>query len=111
MSLRDQDALDLAQDLVRIRTEFEHMRQDHEVGAVRREGQGSEFAQHIDRAGFGGLLAQWNPAGMEKIALRQAELERVEAEDIGNGVIHAGGFPLANVASLRCFQPVLETRN
>ena len=87
------------------------MRQNDEIGAVRREGQGSEFAEDIDGAGITGLLAQRNPVGPQKIGLRQAELQRIEAEDIGDGAIHGGRFPLRNVASLRCFQPVVEAGN
>ncbi len=90
MSLGDQDALDFAQDLVRIGLNSSTCGRTTRSMLFAAKGRAASSQQHIDRAGFGGLLAQWNPAGMEEIALRQAELERVEAENIGNGVIHAG---------------------
>ena len=78
---------------------------------MRCEGQGGEFAEDIDGAGITSLLAQWNTVGAEKIGLRQAKLQRIEAKDISNRMIHGGRFPLRNVVALRCFQPVLEAGN
>lgn len=111
LSFRDQDTLDFAQDLMRIVVEFEYMGHDDEIDAVRGEGQFAQVAEDVDLSRFPGQLAQRNAVVREQVVLRQAELERVVTEQIGNQRIYLGLFPGHDVAPLRGTEPVIDHRN
>ena len=50
--------------------------------------------------------AMRHPVGAQPIELRQAELQRVEAEQIGHGVVEMALFPPEQVLSRRGLQPL-----
>ena len=47
----------------------------------------------------------------QRIELGQAELQRVEAEQVGNGNVEVALLPLQNVTTCRGLQPVSQTYN
>ena len=56
-------------------------------------------------------LAQGDAVLRQQIELRQAKLERVVAEQIGNHRVDPGLFPRHHVAPLRRVEPVIDPGN
>ena len=109
LPVRNQDPLDLAQDLVRIVVKLKDMRQDDQVDAVCGERQFAQIANDVDLAGFTGDLAQRDTVVGKQIDFRQTELERVVAEQIDHEGIDPLHLPVHDIASLRCLEPVIDS--
>lgn len=105
MALRHQHTLHLAQDLVRIRGKLQHVRQHDQVDAVAGEGQMLGIGVDLRRTANATPEAEGNPAGAQILDVRQPDLQRVEAEDVGRHLIDARLFPVQHVTALRRFQP------
>ena len=52
-----------------------------------------------------------HPVGSQGLQLGQAELQGVEAEQIGHGDVQMGLFPLQNVSARRGLEPIGQTYN
>ena len=87
MPFRHQHALHFAQNLVRIGAEFEHVRQHQQIDAVAGKRQVGKFGAQINIAVRRDATVHGNAVGAQKIVFGQAELQRVEAEHIGDRVV------------------------
>jgi len=108
LSIGDQDALDLAQDLVRVIVEFENMRHDHQIDTVGCKREFVEVATHVGPTRFTDGLAQRNTVVRQQIELRQAQLQGVVAEQVDDDRVDLVLLPSHDVASLRCVEPVID---
>ena len=119
LAFRDQHPLDFAQHLVRLGGEFEHMRQHHQVQAVRIEGQFVKSGDQLERAALrlAGRQARidlpfvGHAAGGQRVELGQAQLHRVKAEDIDRQAVQTLLFPLTHVQAGRRLQPAVKRYN
>ena len=109
MSVGDEYAFDLAQDLMRVIVKLKYVRQDDEIDAVGGKGQFPQVAQHVDVAGFSGNLAQGDPVVGKQRDLGQSELQRVVPEEVVNHGVDLVLFPGDDVASLRRRKPLIDS--
>ena len=110
LPLGHEHPLGLAQDLVRVLAELEHVRQHDEVHALRRERQMARIGGDA-AAGLGARAeAVRDAAGAEEVDRRQTDLRRVEAEDVFHGAVELGALPLEDIGALRRLVPRGERR-
>ena len=89
--------------------EFQSMRHDNQINAVRGEGQFPQIASHIDPTGFTDHLAQGHPVTGKQANLGQPDLQGVVTEQIVDYSVNLGTFPGHDIAPLRCGQPVIDS--
>ncbi len=105
MPLGHQHALHFAQDLVRVDAEFEHVRQHQKIDAVSRDRQIAKAREQPGRSAGRDVAFERDPARAQKIVLGQPQLQRVIAEDVGDGFVDVFEFAVEQVASERGREP------
>ena len=106
MPFRHQHALHFAQDLVRIGAEFEHVRQHQQIDAVAGKRQVGKFGAQINIAVRRDATVHGNTVGAQKIVFGQAELQRIEAEHIGDRVVDVFKLAREHVTAERRSEPL-----
>ena len=95
-----QHALDLAQHLVRVGVALEHVRQRHQVDALRRERQlqrvGGERGARLE----GEREAERDAVLSQKVDFGQADLYCPETEHVINRAVKLGQLPAEDVGAL-----------
>ena len=106
LALRHQHPLGLAQHVVRVVVGLEHVRQHHQVRALRRERQLQRVGRHRGAGLERDAEAERDAVAAQEIGLRQADLDRAVAERIVDRVVELGQLPVEHVAPLRRDKPL-----
>ena len=97
---------DFAQNLVRVRAEFERVRQQQQIYAVARNRQIAKFGAQLDCACGCDPVFVRDAACAQEIMLGQPKLQRVEPEHVGDGFIDVALLALDQIAPERRVEPI-----
>src|SRR4051812_32797011 len=97
MAFRHQHSLHLTQDLMRVVTELEYMRQQHQIDAIRLDREKIRSPTHL--APLFGRYAEpeRHAVGAQEIVLRKTDLHGVVTKNVGYGPVKMILFPLQQI--------------
>src|SRR6185369_422092 len=110
LPLRADGAVHLAEQLVRLARELERVRQHDEVERVLRKRQPVRIGANVRGSLRVDGPVRRDAALRKKRALRQADLDRLEAEDVGDGTVEPRLLARQQVAPERSLEPLRERR-
>ena len=99
------DAMNLAQQLMRLVGEFQHVRQDDQIDAVLGERKPVRIGQDLCRLFQVHRHARRDARSAQERIFRHADLQRMVAEDIGERPVEIRLFALEQIASQRGREP------
>src|SRR5262249_41595838 len=103
-------AIDLPQKLVRVARELERVRQHDQIERILGERKPMRIGPYLSRRLRRHGPARRNSALREKGTRRQAELNRMKTEDVGDRPIEPSLLACESVATERGFEPIGECR-